>query len=95
MDEWYDRIRMVLSDVSGELRVTSFDIVGLAEYSEIAELRAKLVGKRLADINIAETPGVSFASNPQCKKAVADIIAKYQDQFLRDGKRSDRLELQK
>ncbi len=95
MDECYDRIHIALSDMSGDLRITSFDIIGIAEYSETAELHAKLVGKRLADIHITEMHEVSFASNTQCLKAVADVIAKYQDQFLRGRKRSDRLELQK
>ena len=95
MDECYDRVRMALSDKTGELRVSSFDIVGIAECSEMAELRAKLVGKRLADINIAEMRGMSDLSNAQCIRVVVNIIAEYQDQFLRGYKRSGRRILQK
>ena len=55
MDNCYDKVRFTLSAETGDLRFTAFEIINSPEYaSQVEEMRAKLLGQRLADINTAE-----------------------------------------
>jgi len=84
MDECYDKIRFALSDETGDLRFTAFNIINMPECSQIAEtLREKLIGRRLVDIDIAEIQSMTCPGNGQCMTAVVHVIREYQDLFIR------------
>ena len=83
MDECYDKVRVALSDETGELRFTDFDIINAPECGKLAEeLRSKLLGQQLADIDVVEIQKMSCPGNGQCMEAIVNIIAEYQDRFL-------------
>lgn len=79
-----DRIRFSLSDKSGVLRFEDFDIVGQPDCRQMAErLRGILLGRPLADIDVAEIRRVSCPGNAECMRAVAEIIEDTKATFAR------------
>ncbi len=92
MDDCYDKIRFTLSDKTGDLRFTDFNIVGATQCSGmVAELREHLLEQRLADIDVAKILAMPCPGNGQCLQSIARVISEYQDRFLRNpnGKRTD------
>ena len=90
MDDCYDKVRFVLSDKTGDLRFTEFDIIDAPECaSQVKELRAKLLGRRLADINIAEILRMSCSGNGQCMRDIVSTITEYQNRFLHNRPRDN------
>jgi hypothetical protein len=88
MYDCYDKVRLSLSDKTGELRFSYFDIVGVPECSSLAEeLRTQLLGRKLADVDVALIQKMACPGDGQCLQTVADIIAEYQGQFLHNRKR--------
>jgi len=84
MDDCYDKVRFALSDETGEMRFTAFDIVNTPECSQLTEtLRRILIDRRLADIDVAEIQGMSCPGNGQCMTTIVRIITEYQERFLR------------
>ena len=90
MDDCYDKVRFTLSDETGDLRFTAFEIINSPECaSQVEEIRAKLLGQRLADINTAEILRISCLGNGQCIKTIVNIITEYQDRFLHNRRRDN------
>ena len=90
MDDCYDKVRFKLSDETGDLRFTSFEIINSPECArQVEEIRAKLLGQRLADINTAEILRISCSGNGQCTKTIVNIITEYQDRFLHNRRRDN------
>lgn len=84
MDDCYDKVRFALSDETGDLRFTSFDIINMPECFSLAEtLRETLIGQRLADIDVEHIRRVSCPGNGQCMTTIVGIITEYQDRFIR------------
>ena len=79
-----DNVRFALSDDTGDLHFTAFDIVNAPECAELVEtLKAKLLGRGLAQIDVAEIRSMSCAGNGQCMQTIVHTITECQDMFLR------------
>ncbi|KPK75886.1 MAG: hypothetical protein AMJ79_09245 [Phycisphaerae bacterium SM23_30] len=90
MDDCCDKIRFSLSDKTGEFRFTDFDITDAPECTgQVKELRALLLGRRLADINAAEILRISCSGNGQCMRSVVSVIKEYQERFLHNRSRNN------
>jgi len=88
MDECYDKIRLSLSDESGELRFESFEIVDMPDCQELAgQLREYLVGRPLAQADPHRVRSMSCPSGGACMLVVARIIEEYQRLFSAAGER--------
>ena len=82
MDNCDDNVRFALSDDTGELRFTAFDIVNTPECAKLVEeLRAKLLGRCLAQIDVAEIQRTSCPANGQCMQSIVRTITECQDLF--------------
>jgi len=91
MDDCYDKVRFTLSDETGDLRFTDFNIVEMPQCSGVAEkLRELLLEQRLADIDVAKILATPCPGNGQCLQTIARVISDYQDRFLRNPKRTDK-----
>ena len=91
MDDCYDKIHFSLSDKTGDLRFTGFDIINAPECaSQVNELRALLMDRRLVDINAAEILRISCSGNGQCMRSVVNVIKEYQERFLPNPSRNNR-----
>jgi hypothetical protein len=87
-DECRNKIRCGLSDRSGVLRFESFDIVDAPECAEIAYgLRAYLVGRALAEVDVGHLQEVLAAEHPLCGRVVVRLVTDSQEMFARPGKR--------
>jgi hypothetical protein len=77
-DDCRNRVRFALSDSTGVLRFTDFDIVDAPECREVAKtLKAYLVGRPLAELDLDHIRGLSCGGNGQCVRDVADEIEDY------------------
>jgi hypothetical protein len=84
MDNCDDNVRFALSDDTGYLHFTAFNIVNASECAGLVEeLRAKLLGRPLAQIDVAEIQSISCAGSGQCMKAIVRTVTECQDMFLR------------
>ena len=78
-DDCRDKVRYSLSDKSGTLRFEAFDIVDAPDCQDTAdEMRRVLLGRPLAEIDVASLLGICCPANGQCMRAVADVIAEAQ-----------------
>lgn len=78
-----DNVRFALSDDTGFLHFTAFDIVNSPECAGLLEeLRAKLLGRRLAQIDVAEIQSTSCPGKGQCMQTIVRTITECQDMFL-------------
>jgi len=83
--ECYDRVHLSLSDESGDLRFESFEIAGTPECRDVEEtLRAYLVERPLAEVDMDYIRGLTCAGDGQCMSAVVRVIEEYQHLFVRD-----------
>ncbi|MFC1782956.1 hypothetical protein ACFL02_05155 [Planctomycetota bacterium] len=83
MDDCDDKVRFALSDKTGELRFTNFDIVGVPECVNVIEkLRVFLLNQKLADIDITEIIKMPCPGNGQCIQTIVRVIEEYQGRFI-------------
>jgi len=80
--ECVDRIRFSLSDKTGVLRVEDFEITKTPQCLDLAEsLKASLVGRPVADIDIDYIRGLRCQGDGQCTRAIVEAIAEYHELF--------------
>ena len=80
--ECYDRIRYTLSDESGELRFTSFQIIGGIECRGVErELKEYLLNRPLRELDTDKIMQVSCSGERQCIDTIAKVIAEQQSFF--------------
>jgi len=85
-EDCYDRIRCSLSDEGGPPRFTSFEIVGMPECRGMEWLLQEyLVGRPLADLDVAFLRGLTCEGSAECMHAVVRLVHEYQDLFLHDS----------
>jgi hypothetical protein len=78
-----DNVRFALSDDTGDLHFTAFDIVNAPECAGLVEeLREKLLGRSLAQIDVAEIQRISCHGKGQCMQTIVRTITECQDMFL-------------
>ena len=88
-DECRDRIRYSLSDVSGTLRIESFDIADAPDCQNIAdEVRSVILGRPIANIDVAELLRIFCPGKRLCVCAIVDAIG--EEQALFAGTREQR-----
>lgn len=81
----YDRIRYTLSNDGGELRFTSFQIVGGPECQGVAqELTEYLLSRPLRCLEPHRIAAVSCPEGRQCIDMVARVVAEQQKLFAGD-----------
>jgi len=79
-----DNVRFALSDDTGDLHFTAFDIVDAPECAGLVEeLSAKLLDRPLAQIDVTEIQSISCSGNGQCMQTIVRTIRECQDMFLR------------
>jgi len=90
VDNCDDNVRFALSGNTGDLHFTAFDIVNAPECAGLVEeLRATLLGRPLAQIDVAEIQRMSCLGNSQCMQTIARTITECQALFLRtNGKKT-------
>ncbi len=82
-NECYDRIRFSLNDESGVLRFETFEIAGATECRNVEqELRAYLVGRSLAEIDLGYLRGLTCDENGVCLRTVIQLVEEHQKLFL-------------
>ncbi|MBW2264228.1 MAG: hypothetical protein JRG91_19865 [Deltaproteobacteria bacterium] len=80
--ECVDRIRFVLSDRTGVLRVEDFDIVDAPQCSALAEaLKTHLVGRPVAEIDLDHIRSLRCSGDAACMRAIVDAIVEYHEMF--------------
>ncbi len=83
MDDCDNNVRFTLSDDTGDLHFTALDIVNAPQCIELVEeLRARLLGRPLAQIDVAEIQKMACSGNGQCMQAIVGTIIECQDMFL-------------
>lgn len=83
VDNCDDNVRFTLSDDNGDLHFTAFDIVNMPECTGLVEnLRAKLLGRPLEQIDVAEIQRMSCRGNGQCMQSIVRTIVECQNLFL-------------
>jgi len=81
-DEYRKRVRLTLSDDSGDLKFKAFDIVDAPECRGAAEaLQRRLLDRPLAGIDPREIARIRSTGDAQCLRAAADVIAEFQADF--------------
>ena len=74
----YDSIRFSLSDLRGQMRFETFDIVDMPECQDVAaELRKYLVGRPLAQVDVQRIRLMECADKYGC---VADVVRVVREQ---------------
>jgi len=83
MDACDDNVRFALSDDTGDLHFTTFDIVHAPQCNKLVEvLRAKLLNRPLAQIDVAEIQKMSCPGTGQCMQTIVRTIIECQNMFL-------------
>ena len=83
MNDCDDNVRFALSDNAGDLHFTAFDIVNAPECARLVEtLRAKLLDRPLAQIDVAQIQKMPCLGNGQCMQTIIHTIMECQDMFL-------------
>ncbi len=79
-----DKVRLSVSDETGVMRIKHFNITDAPECREFAEnLRKRLLGKPLDDIDAKEIREMPCKGNGLCGRVVADIVEEYQNMLSR------------
>ena len=82
-----DKVRFSLSDETGELRFTDFDIVDAPECRDVTiVLKHYLLGQPLADIDLDQVLRISCQGDERCMPDVAEAIAECQRMFAGIGR---------
>lgn len=77
--------RFRLSDASGVLRFEEFRIAGAPECSHLEEaIRAYLLGRPLAEVDLAVLRGIQCPANGGCLREVIGEVQKHQRLFVRN-----------
>ena len=77
-----DKIRFALSDESGELRFTSFDIVDMPECQDLARaLQEYLLDRPLAEVDLDYLVGLRCRANGECVQGMIRMVDEYQAMF--------------
>ena len=83
MNDCDDNVRFTLSDDTGDLHFTAFDIVNSPECAGLVEnLRAKLLDRPLVQIDVAEIQSMTCSGNGQCMQTIVRTVMKCQNMFL-------------
>ena len=70
-----NKVRFVLSDKTGTLRFTDFDIVNAPECGEVAgPLKEYLLGRPLTGIDLGYIRQLTCPGNGQCIRDIVDVI---------------------
>lgn len=78
-----DKIRFSLSDRSGKLCFEQFDIIDHPACNNVAEqMRAVIVGKPLAEIDLDALQAIECRGSRGCIEAACEIIAECQRMFV-------------
>lgn len=86
-EECYDRIRVSLSDETGVLCFESLGIVDAPECRDAEQrLRAYLLGRPLAEVDLDHLRGLKCAGDGACMHAVIRVVEEYQHLFVGAGK---------
>jgi hypothetical protein len=79
-----NKVRFSLSDETGVLRFTSFDIVDVGGFCEIVEtLQEYLVSRPLADVDVDYLRKLTCTGNGECLHTVIQMVEEYQQLFVR------------
>ncbi|MCF7973436.1 MAG: hypothetical protein K9N55_06445 [Phycisphaerae bacterium] len=85
MNDCDDNGRFAISDDTGDLHFTAFDIVNAPECDRLVEeLRTKLLDRPLAQIDLSEIQKISCLGNGQCMQTIIHTIVECQDMFLQN-----------
>ena len=80
--ECRDKVRYSLSDKSGVLRFEDFRIDGLTDCAAAeSELRALLVGRPVAEIDVDEIHRISCPRGGACMRAIVKAISECKEMF--------------
>ena len=82
MKECYDSIRFSLSDLSGQMRFESFDVVDTPDCEDVAaSLREYLVRRPLAEVNVERIRSMECDGRCTCLGEVARVVREQQRLF--------------
>lgn len=80
------RIRFSLSDESGRLRFTRFEIVDSHSCEDFAKsLRAYVLDRPLNEIDLDHVKSLSCAGHEDCVRETVEVIREYRALFSGDG----------
>jgi hypothetical protein len=78
-----NKIRFSISDETGVLRFTSFDIVDPPESCQGLEaLREYLVGRPLAEVDVDHLRELLGGSDGECRQTALRVVKEYQRRFV-------------
>ncbi|KPK50876.1 MAG: hypothetical protein AMK72_01105 [Planctomycetes bacterium SM23_25] len=84
MKECYDSIRFSLSDLSGQMRFQSFDLVDMPDCEDVAaSLREYLVRCPLAEVDVERIRSMECDDRCTCLGEVARVVREQQRLFGR------------
>ena len=82
MKECYDSIRFSLSDLSGQMRFESFDLVDMPDCEDVAaSLREYLVRCPLAEVDVERIRSMECDGRCTCLGEVARVVREQQHLF--------------
>jgi hypothetical protein len=83
--ECRNKVRFALSDSTGTLRFTDFDIVDAPECRDTAEaLKEYVLGQPLAELDSDRIRQMTCAGNGQCMLDIAGVIEDYRSILIAD-----------
>jgi hypothetical protein len=78
-EDCYNRIRYSLSDASGVMRFTSFEIIDAPQCKNTNKLlREHLMSRPVADVDLDYLRGMTCELNGECIRTVIRIVEDYQ-----------------
>ncbi len=81
-----DKVRFVLSDKTGALRFTDFEIVNAPECNGVARtLREYLLGQPLAELDLGYIREMTCTGNGQCIRDIVSVIEDTLSTLVPDG----------
>ena len=84
MKECYDSIRFSLSDLSGQMRFESFDVVDMPDCENVAaSLREYLVRRPLAEVDVERIRSMECDDRCTCLGEAARVVREQQRLFGR------------
>lgn len=87
IDKCHDEIRFTITDRTGSLRFTKFEIVGVDACYDIEEaLQSYLFNRPLDDVNIDDIRHALSGDHEECIRAIADIVEWFRPKTVGDIK---------
>ena len=81
-----DKVRFSLSDSTGTLRFTDFDIVDAPECGQVAgTLKEYLLGRPLAELDLDHIRQMTCPGNGQCIRDIVSVIGDSLSTLVPDG----------